>query len=190
MPSTWSETYVTERDEKDIVIRLHAGDGRALEALHRRYWHSLVASASRYVYDSDIACDVVQDVFVDLWERRAIWHPRSSIAAYLYGAVRNRALSVARHNRVVEKHRWNEIDIAPLVPDSLESLEAADLATLLRSRILSLPERCRETFLLYRSGDLTVAEVAQVMEVSTETAKTQIKRAVAALREVVRSYRK
>lgn len=202
----WSEATADDA-EHDLIVRIQAGEERALEALHVKYWSRLVKAAARYVRDEELARDVVQDVFLDIWYRRDTWAPHGSIAAYLYGATRNRAISVARHEQRMES--WSNLeggegntrdswraDTALSAeqqtasdPSQAERMEVAELDALLRARLHALPERCRETYLLYRGGDLTVAEVANVMGVSTETAKTQIKRAMTALREVVVAYR-
>ena len=202
MSPTWSD-HEADPSERDLVARIRAGEERALEALHIKYWHSLVRAAVRYVGDEELARDVVQDVFSDIWYRRESWAPQGTVAGYLYGAIRNRAISVARHEqwttrwpgpvgtgaRDEDSEREGSSAPYPVVDASqAEQLEVAELDALLRARLRSLPERCRETYLLYRGGDLTVAEVAHVMGVSTETAKTQIKRAMAALRDVVTAY--
>ena len=178
-------------NDSALIARVQNGDERALEELHIAFWPSLVNLAQRYLHDVDMARDVVQDVYADIWFRHAEWAPRGTIASYLYGAVRNRAISVSRREKVI--HGWDtgssELDeIAASTTSVSDHMEVSELDTLLRIRLKSLPARCRETYLLYRGGDLTVAEVARVMGVSTETAKTQIRRAVAALQKTVDRY--
>jgi len=176
----------------DVAARIRAGDSQAFEALHAQYWQGLVRSAMRYVNDAELAADVVQDIFVSLWIRRSTLVLRGSIAEYLYAAVRNQAVTAARHRHTITQFRDQG-----MTSTSSESLDASDttlefreLEQAIRRRFMELPARCRETFLLYRSGDLELGEVARIMGVSRATAKTQIKRAVAALRDVVTVHRR
>ena len=83
-----------------------AGDERALETLFRSHYASLCEFAVRYVREEALAEEIVQDLFADLWARRAEWRLRGPVRAYLFGAVRNRALNVRK--RQATERDWAE----------------------------------------------------------------------------------
>src|SRR5215207_2149794 len=83
------------------VERIRAGDEAAFEALFRALAPGLCTLVTRYVHSRDIAEEIVQDLFLDIWTRRAELAIDRSIAAYLFGAARNRALNHAKRERRV-----------------------------------------------------------------------------------------
>src|SRR5687767_5400857 len=87
------EAGATERLD-DVVARVRAGDTRALELLFREHYAALCEFSVRYVRQPSLAEELVQDVFADLWARRERWYVHGSVCAYLFAAVRNRALNL------------------------------------------------------------------------------------------------
>ena len=84
--------------ELDWVARIRAGDGAAFEAMFRQYYEPLLRFALTYLPVRESAEDLVQDVFYRIWEHRERWAVRTTLAAYLYAAVRHRALdSLSEH---------------------------------------------------------------------------------------------
>jgi RNA polymerase sigma-70 factor (ECF subfamily) len=181
-------------DDRIIVERVNAGDSSALAELHGIYWEPLVRSATRMLGSGtiDVATDVVQDVFVDLWTRRVAWAPQRSIATHLFRAVRNRALQIRRNTATAA--RWNSatpprhwMPVRSVATPS-EELLAHELNALAHATLLSLAPRCREAFLLYAEQKLEVPEIASVMGIAEGTAQLQLKRAMAALRKALDAY--
>lgn len=170
--------------EIEWVAAIRAGDGAAFETLFHAYHASLCALAYRYLGARDLAEEIVQEVFLVIWERRRTWEVRSSVKSYLCTAVRNAALSYLRHERVA---RRKEADIrewqapSPPRPD-LQALEQETVAAV-QDAVGRLPERCRLVFTLHREQGLTYAEVAQVLGISPRTVEVQIGRALKSLRK-------
>lgn len=179
--------------ELDWVARIRAGDGAAFEAMFRQYYEPLLRFALTYLPVRESAEDLVQDVFYRIWEHRERWAVRTTLAAYLYAAVRNRALDYVRHQLV--EQQWEErallardVTAATLrVPpvSALAQLELGELDLVIRRAVDRLPERCRQTFLLSRVHGLAYAEIAAVMGTSVKTVKIQMGRALKALRAAV-----
>jgi RNA polymerase sigma-70 factor (ECF subfamily) len=171
-------------NEIDWVEAIRAGDDAAFEALFHAYHGSLCTLAYRYLGARDLAEEIVQEIFLVVWERRKTWEVRSSVKSYLCTAVRNAALSYLRHERVA---RRSESDIRDLQPPSparpdLQALEQETLATV-QQAVDRLPERCRLVFTLHREQGLTYAEVAEVLGISPRTVEVQIGRALKSLRK-------
>lgn len=174
----------------ELAARLRAGDARALEALFREYYASLCDFAVRYVREASVAEDLVQDLFADLWARRASWTPRESVRAYLFSAVRNRALNL-RKRQAVEQD-WERAETASELPSlhrvpetALERLEREELNARVTAAVESLPERCRLVMHLRWRERLPNAEIAAVMGISVKGVEMQLSRGLKALRAML-----
>ena len=86
--------------EEALVARMRLGDADAFEQLFRSYYDSLWRFAFGFVGSRAVAEELVQDVMLEVWTGRGTWVVRSSVKAYLYGAVRNQALNVQRRKRL------------------------------------------------------------------------------------------
>lgn len=159
-------------------------DEKFFEAVFRAHYAGLCSFADSFVRSREVANDLVQELFVDLWERCERGDPPPLAPAYLYTAVRNRALKYLRHRRVVS--RWAEQvarEPAPMGPQADDDVHAAEVARAIREAIDQLPDRCREIFLMSREQNLTYAAIAEILGISVKTVETQMWRALKALRK-------
>ncbi len=159
-----------------------------LTAVYRAYRVLLVGYARRLTGDADVAHDVVQDVFVKLWEKRETLAVETSLQALLYTMTRNRALNDNRRRAHlaadvdvddVDGETMHAADSFP-VPDA--ALEAEDLGRHLGRLIAALPPRRAEAFTLSRFDGLSHAEIARVMDLSVRTVDTHVVHALRDLR--------
>jgi RNA polymerase sigma-70 factor, ECF subfamily len=166
--------------------RIQAGDPAAFEALFREHYHGLCLFAARLVGSDAIAEELVQDVLLRVWQQREQWTVTGTVAAYLYGAVRNQALGHLRRAKVERKwQERREVDPHPAfgqVPQADESVRGAELAAAIERAISHLTPRCREAYLLRRQHHLSYAEIADVMHVTPKTVEIHIGAALKALR--------
>lgn len=175
--------------ERAWVARSRAGDVAAFEAIFRLYYEPLCAFAERFVGSPDAARDVVQDVFVRIWEQRQSWQGCDNLKAYLFTAVRNRSFKLLRHRGVVERGlaQMTHAAAAPGAgsppPTPEDYTRVVELAAAVERAIEQLPERSREAYLLHRQQGLSYAEIAAVMGVSARTVENHIARALRGLRE-------
>jgi RNA polymerase sigma-70 factor (ECF subfamily) len=150
------------------------------DALVRAHYAKLCGFAYRFVESEAIAEDLVQDVFAAMWERRAAWTPNDP-AAFLYRAVRNRAVSHHRRERV--RLRWTaSIPADVAAPSVAEEYDLRECARAVATAIRALPERCRLVYHLSREDGLSYAEIAAALGVSIKTVETQMGRALRSLR--------
>lgn len=166
--------------DREIIQKVRAGDRDAFSKLYLDFHKRLVAFAYTYTHTIAIAEELVQDVFLELWDRRENWAVRESIAVYLFGAVRNRAVSAIRRENTA--HRFWErlrqgIDIT--VPEN----EIYESAPTLVNALSSLTERARTMLALRYQQDLTYAAIASVLGSTEEAVRKQITRAMAQLSE-------
>jgi RNA polymerase sigma-70 factor (ECF subfamily) len=172
------------------VERVRTGDPHAFEALFHQYHAPLCAFAYRYLGARDLAEEIVQEVFLLVWERRATWEVRTSARSYLFTAVRNASLSYLRHERVVRRREPEVRELLRALAPSgePESTEWETIAAV-RQAIGRLPERCRLVFTLHREQGLTYTEVADVLGISPRTVEVQIGRALKSLRKALAGLR-
>ncbi len=143
----------------------------------------------RLVGSAETAEDIVQDLFLKLWDTRGPHDVVHLTPAYLYVAARNRALKDLRHRRVVEK--WIERAAAEEMAgeDSPEDVYLrGELDVAVARAIAELPARCRTIFLLRRRDLLSYREITTRVGVSLGTVKSQMWRATVLLRTKLASY--
>lgn len=173
------------------VERIRSGNEAAFEALFRALAPGLCVLAARYVGSSQVAEEIVQDLFLQLWTRRTELAVEHSLTAYLFTAVRNRALNQVRRDRLtthLNLEKWSEesrtsgVHVDPIDTSSPAESELLD-ALELQDAIDRLPARCRLIFTLNRQQDMTYAEIAKSLGLSIKTVETQMGRALKALRD-------
>jgi RNA polymerase sigma-70 factor (ECF subfamily) len=153
--------------------------------LFRAYYSRLVRYADRLTGDNASAQDVVQDVFLKLWEKRADLTIESSLNALLYTMVRNRSLNaIRRAAREVYGSSLAEMpDRASDAASPDDHVDASSLRTTIRRWIEDLPPRRAEAFRLSRDHGLRHRDIADVMQVSERTVNTHILLALRELRQ-------
>ena len=163
-------------------------DDAAFESTFRTYYASLCGFAFRYSKSAEAAEDLVQDVFAALWSTRRTVRIQSSLRAYLFAAVRNRALNARKHAAVEADWARDEAndDIRALHPHPAQPDELFDRAQLdqaLAAAFDALPERCALVMRLRWREQLSYAEIAEVMGISVRGVEKQLERGLAAMRE-------
>ena len=174
--------------DADLRARIGDGDEAAFETLFRTHYDGLVRFANRLVQASMEAEELVQDVLLEVWVRRADLVANEDLKTYLFRATRNRALNHLRRRRLENLFRQSLPAEEPAVePEGGGDLPATDAA--IRTAIAALPDRCREVFVLSRQHDLTYAQIAATMDISIKTVETQMGRALKALRVALEPLR-
>ena len=179
--------------ERAWITGICEGNEAAFEAMFRAYNRELYRFALRLVGSADEAEDLVQGVFVAIWQNRSTWAVRSGLRVYLFAAVRNRALQQFRNTRTRQQHqadvlRFSTSSLSRPLRGPDEQVEHAEFAAALTEAIAALPPRCREAFVLTREHGMTYAEAAATMGISPHTVMVQIGRALAALREALAPF--
>ena len=169
-----------------LMAAIRGGSSRALGRLMDLCWEDLVRYAGRQLGDVELARDVVQEAFIQVWERRRAWRPRGSARAYLYRIVRHRVIDEKRKRGV--RRRWVErqqlID-APRPATPAEEFDAKVLADAFEAAVASLPERRREVFELVFQRGLGHAEAAAVLDISVQTVANQMSAALRSVRRAI-----
>ncbi len=175
-------------DDRALVACLRDSDTRAFAVIMGKYMNPLTRFAFSIVGSHDVADDVVQYVFVRLWERRHKLHPDSQLKPYLFHVVRNRALNEQSANSVRDRYQANaQADaIAGVLPSVVSSPEDEILTNaVVQTAIEQLSERRRMALQLRLREELTHAEIAEILEISAMAAQRLVARALADLRKII-----
>ena len=171
----------------NCVQRVRAGDLEAFESLFRAMHAPLLAFGARYVGDTARAEELVQDVFLALWERRAEWVVTGSVPSYLFAAVRSRALNVRRRDAV--EQRWADDEahdsvraLHPPPQRADTALEAREARARVDAAMAVLPPRLAQVMVMRWHGGLSYAEIARILGISVKGVENQLGRGLKALR--------
>lgn len=170
----------------DIVLWDRIRRERDLEAfreLFDRHYLPLCRFAEYWLHDAPAAEEIVLDLFTHLWQHTDQIHITASLRAYLFRAVRNRALNRLRDNRF-SYIPFEELKTLLFCPESRQ-LEFDEIMQLTVEAIDQLPDRCREVFLKSRNEELSNLEIADRMNISVKTVEAQITKALKHLRKTL-----
>ncbi|GGE96100.1 RNA polymerase sigma factor [Flavobacterium limi] len=170
-------------NENEILIEsLRNGDERAYTFLIDNYHHKLCVYANSLVKNIYSAEDIVQNVFIKVWEQRIRLKSDHSIKSFLYKLVYNEFIDLYRKNQSLfslEKTYYDALNSVVLEDDS-ESFQR--VLKVVNKEIESLPPKCKEVFILSKKEGLTNIEIAEHLDVSIKTVEAQITKAFSILR--------
>lgn len=160
--------------------------GVAFRELFDRYFTPLTIFAIRFLGDEDSASDVVQNIFVTLYEQRREEPPRN-IRSFLYASVRNASLNVLKHERVKRQYEGEAALTADeMAADAADSLiEESEAQAKIAAALAKLPEQCRKIFTMNRFDGFSNQEIADALSISKRTVETQISNALRTLRRIL-----
>lgn len=168
--------------EDDFLQRIHSKQVAAFRELFREFYNTLVLFSMNYVDRQEIAEDIVQDLFVLIWERDTRYASFTSFKSFLYNSVRNSSINYLRHKVVEEKYVASFPEKESTEEDDDLRLMEEELYRLLFKTVEELPARCKEIFKLHLDGKNN-EEIATLLKLSIMTVKTQKKRAMHYIRE-------
>jgi RNA polymerase sigma-70 factor, ECF subfamily len=155
-----------------------------LRYLFDKYYDELCRLSFRYTGRSDVAEDMVQEVFINIWNKRHSLNYQGKIKPYLIRSVINSSLNHIKSKH--EKHIFEDDKILAIFdanPGYHEDLNTKELEKLLETAIGKLPDKCREIFVLSRLSELSHKEIAEELDISTKTIEAQITIALKKIRQ-------
>ncbi len=175
-------------EERALLHRLVRDDESAYAEVFRTWYAPLVRFADAMLRQRDEAEEVAQEVMLELWNRRAQLDPDLPVQSWLFRAVRNRALNVVRHRKVLAAAEPLVTALATAPAPTDEGVTERELAAALHEALSTLPPRCREVFHLSRAEGLRNAQIAERLGISVKGVEAQMARALRALREQMRPW--
>jgi len=176
-----------DQDQRHLDL-LRKGDQKGLNALFKAYYRLVCTISFRIIRDKQIAEDIAQEVFLELWKKREQLKVTSSIKAYLSRAASNKTLNYIRDQKI-NLSRGEELEHDSL--GAVESTSAVDLEDLKKKiavAVQNLPDKCRLVFLLSRDQNMSYKEISEALDISTKTVENQISKALKFLRSQLGTY--
>ena len=172
---------------KNIIIHINKGNRKAFKAVFDEYFPALSAFGYKYISDQFIVEDMVQEAFISFWEKRQDFTHINALKSFLYTSVRNRCLNHIKHQTVIQKHE-NAL-IYELESDHTFTSHVIEEETFnqLFVEIRNLPPSAQEIMLLALNG-LKNQEIADELNITVNTVKTQKKIAYSKLKENLGSH--
>jgi len=187
-----AKSHSSDISDGVLVKQTLAGDQYAFEMLVRRYNVALFNFICHCLGDYDQACDVLQQVFLQLYISMPTLRTGEPLKAWLFQVARNRCLDELRRKRAIHfselESSNDEDDLSPLaiMPDTQplpeEIAEHRDLQRSLQRAIQALPPKFRSVVLLRYAGQLSFSEIGKTLNMPEATAKTYFQRARPLLR--------
>ncbi len=171
------------REDGILLQRLQAGDAAAFKTIYDNHWQELLRFACKKVQVEDVAQDMVQDIFVSLWQRRAVLNLEQSVRSYLFAALKYKILDFIAAN-VTRRHYADTLlrIFQPAIASTDQAVQAQETQALLNDAANALPDKMREIFDLSRHEGYSTSEIAHHLNISEQTVKNQLSTALKRLR--------
>ncbi|MGQ8335337.1 RNA polymerase sigma-70 factor [Sunxiuqinia sp. A32] len=167
------------------------GDEIAFKYFFDTYYDDLCNFVNSYLRDTTLSEDIVQNIFIYLWEKRKLLPSDCSIKSYLYTASKNKSLNFLRNqksrNQILENFKiagQNEF----FEYSSDQYMEFEELKTIIENAVNNLPAKCKTVYQLSRNEGLTNKEIAERLQISVKTVENQITIAIKKLKENLQPY--
>ncbi|MGN6435836.1 MAG: RNA polymerase sigma factor [Agriterribacter sp.] len=169
-------------NEKELLLRMASDDGEALAIIYREFWQPLFLRSYNVLKDKAACEDIVQEIFLNLWEKRHTIEITSSLEAWLHTSARYQVYHFIRKGKasvaIVEK--LEEKFGALTTPET--DLAQKELIQRVNDVVNQLPERCQEIYRLSREAQLSHKEIAARLNISTKTVEAQLSIALRRIR--------
>lgn len=139
-----------------------------------------------YLYNEAQAEEVVNDVFMGLWNKRETLDYTDELKSYMFTSVKNRSFNALRKNKQLSETAIEEWEIPAQFNDASHQLELMELQEQINFLIDALPPKCKQIFLMSRKEDMTYKQIAAVMEISPKTVENQIGNALKFLKKFLK----
>ena len=167
--------------DQEIINGIREANHRIFTLLYSSYFPMLLLTSEKYVKDAFLAEEIVQDVFIKIWENPSCLDSVSTLRPYLYRSVINHSLNHLTRQKNIERHHF--IIAGQLTDEKIENLyEEQELQAIIFKEIERLPAQCRKVFKMSRFDGLKYKEIACALHISEKTVENHIVHALKILR--------
>lgn len=173
------------------IGNIKSGDEQAFELLFRKYYLRLCGFANKFIANTAESEEIVQEVFLNIWEKRTQLNMNDAIRPYLFKSVQNLCLNFIEHRKVVDNY-YAVIEF--LYKNQAEDFSAyesviySEFQSKVDRAVDLLPDECRKIFLMSRHEELKYNEIAEKLGLSVKTVETQMGRALTKLKTELKDY--
>lgn len=169
----------------EFISGLKKGESKAYAFMVDTYHNMLCVYAFELTNDHDLAKDIVQNVFINIWRIRIKLKDDFAIKSYLYKSVYNEFLNQKRNRKLVVQLDKKYIDTLSQVVEENNERSLEELMILIKQEIENLPPKCKRIFLLSKQEGLSNIEIAEYLNVSIKSVEAHITKAFSTLRKTV-----
>lgn len=165
----------------DLYDVINENQVSVFTSFYTQFFQKLLLTSDKYVEDVFVAEEIVQDVFLKIWESPEGLNEIKSINSYLYRSVINASINYLNRQKNIEKHH---LKIAANYSEEsmIELDEENELIVLINNEIEKLPTQCKKVFKLSRFEQLKYKEIASLLDISERTVENHISNALKTLR--------
>ncbi|MVZ62691.1 RNA polymerase sigma factor [Sphingobacterium humi] len=171
--------------DTELMALVRENDERAFQEIYQRFFPVLYMHTQKRIADAELVKDLLQDIFTSIWKNRKTLHIEQSVSAYIYAAVRFKVINIYQQQQHLTKYLDSLEDFMnreePVQADFL--VRQKDLSSLIEQEVAQLPPGMRRIFMMSRFEQLSHKEIAASLELSEQTVKTQVKKALRILRK-------
>lgn len=178
-------------NESALLSRISKGDKAAFSVVFTAYYADLVMFAFTFLKEKEASEEIIQDVFVKLWDNRESLEIKSSLKSFMLKSVQNKCIDMLRHKKI--KNRYSdEILNYPVIHENQteDYILHSELEGIIGKLLQELPEKVNQAYVLNRFDGYTYSEIAEKLNVSVRTVEVRISRALGFLREKLKEYEK
>jgi len=175
--------------DAELLALLKDGDQAAFTEIYNRYWKKLFVVAANKINDLEEAEEIVQDIFVALWNRRISLDVTGKFSAYLAVSVKYRVIKALDKRFSQQQYANHSRQTLSLLDDSTQEwLQFEELKGRLGRLVADLPEKCRLVYQLSRDSGYSQKEIAQELGISEKTVEAHMGKALKTLRAGLNSF--
>lgn len=186
------ESYTPINQSSDrlgfLLLGIKKGDDSAFKEFFLMMQPGIYKFLYRYLCDRNAAEDLTQETFVKFWIHREDLDPNYSPKSYLYKIARNLALNHISRSSNVNNSFLTKKDYVSLLINPEENFDKYFLLDEFQKAVNDLPERCRATFILCKYEGFKYTEIAEILNVSIQTVKNQMNKAMSVLKKLLSSH--
>lgn len=180
---------IDKAEETILTERIKRGDSSAFSIVFTQYYSDLVMFANKFIRDRETSEEIVQDVFIKIWESRDIIIITSSLKSFLLKSVQNKCIDRLRHLKIRDKYQSAVLDNPVLFENDTENyILHSELKTSLEKALIKIPEDIANTFSFSRFDGLSYKEIAEKQNISVRTVEVRVSKALVLLREHLKDY--
>ncbi|KAB1067713.1 RNA polymerase sigma-70 factor [Tamlana haliotis] len=170
------------KSDNEIIERLKVDDKKALTLLYNNYWKVLYISSYNLLKDKEVCEEIIQDVFIDLWNKRKSLQIKVSLKSYLYACVRYKVFAEFRANKKIRVELFEQLNERIHYTNPETKLIHSELKDYVNLVVESLPEKCKKVYQLSRHEQLSHKEIAEQLDITVKTVENHITNALRVLR--------
>lgn len=176
--------FVNKYNDLDLVKRLQQNEEEALTIIYKEYWQIMYMAAYNLVKDRSVCEDIVQEVFISLWQRREKLQIKTSLKSYLYTSTVYKVYDhFSKNKKMLKDELFDNFENKIEASNPETKLMHEELIRHLDAIVDSLPDKCREVYKLSRENMLSNKEIAEQLNISQRTVEGHISKALKILKE-------